>query len=209
MRGKAATPAHRNSPTRITPAYAGKSIGSASPSRTIGDHPRLCGEKRSMWRTRNTTPGSPPPMRGKVPRSSVILDCVRITPAYAGKRTAGKSAAVLCRDHPRLCGEKTTSILSKQTVTGSPPPMRGKAAFFTLTTSDFRITPAYAGKSGQYRTPCAGWRDHPRLCGEKARTAAETAALSGSPPPMRGKVLRPTKSLTLYRITPAYAGKRV
>ena len=26
-------------------------------------------------------------MRGKVPRSSVILDCVRITPAYAGKST--------------------------------------------------------------------------------------------------------------------------
>ena len=53
--------------------------------------------------------GSPPPMRGKVllPRRAGLV--IGITPAYAGKRYAFRLSFFVKRDHPRLCGEKTTA----------------------------------------------------------------------------------------------------
>ena len=51
-------------------------------------------------------------------------------------------------------------------------------------------------------------RDHPRVCGEKARTLIVQDEPQGSPPRMRGKVNRNNERHFLQRITPAYAGKR-
>ena len=70
-----------------------------------------------------------------------------------------------------------------------------------------RITPAYAGKSGMSTSHLSHKRDHPRLCGEKGRVAAGVVAVSGSPPPMRGKVVDFNHVIAENRITPAYAGK--
>ena len=65
-------------------------------------------------------------MRGK--DAWYMGGCVsaRITPAYAGKRTAILFASPKRQDHPRLCGEKAASVLPVIATTGSPPPMRGK-----------------------------------------------------------------------------------
>ena len=70
---------------------------------------------------------------------------------------------------------------------GSPPPMRGKACFFQLGDVPAGITPAYAGKRKSENSKYSSSKDHPRLCGEKFRTAWEKIVQSG--------------------ITPAYAGK--
>ena len=93
------------------------------------------------------------------------------------------------KDHPRLCGEKFWQFPSNPPAWGSPPPMRGKdllsdTAFFLR-----RITPAYAGKSDSNIFSIIRFRDHPRLCGEKADRC-------------RGRTHR-------AGITPAYAGKRL
>ncbi len=85
--------------------------------------------------------------------------------------------------------------------------MRGKVTGLDSVLACFRITPAYAGKSPLSGGVGAALRDHPRLCGEKARQVLKLDKAEGSPPPMRGKVhvlrlLRPPA-----RITPAYAGK--
>ena len=53
------------------------------------------------------------------------------------------------------------------------------------------------------------FQDHPRLCGEKASRTLGQALRAGSPPPMRGKVLRYIQYVSIKRITPAYAGKSV
>ena len=126
-------------------------------------------------------------MRGKVCVCALKDRLVRITPAYAGK-----SAGCFCPlpptgDHPRLCGEKFVPPSAPLMPLGSPPPMRGKA----------NDLPA-AGLVG---------RDHPRLCGEKLHAAHRTWELLGSPPPMRGKVVSGFSLTSVYRITPAYAGK--
>ena len=50
------------------------------------------------------------------------------------------------RDHPRLCGEKHSEFGNNGFMTGSPPPMRGKATGQISIICPDRITPAYAGK---------------------------------------------------------------
>ena len=52
-------------------------------------------------------------------------------------------------------------------------------------------------------------RDHPRVCGEKAKLAGCGNFLGGSPPRMRGKVNPCAGTLRRAGITPAYAGKSV
>ena len=86
-------------------------------------------------------------MRGKESKSLRMPLESRITPAYAGKSSENGLSVILFRDHPRLCGEKSSVTKKPTGDLGSPPPMRGKARF------------AHYGERGE--------RDHPRLCGEK------------------------------------------
>ena len=66
-------------------------------------------------------------MRGKEVLASKDAKKVWITPAYAGKSSAGRLQAQVVADHPRVCGEKIEYVLLKHLEEG--------------------ITPAYAGKS--------------------------------------------------------------
>ena len=92
---------------------------------------------------------------------------------------------------------------------GSPPRMRGKDVSRKRVVLLWRITPAYAGKSGTGNVYFGSNGDHPRVCGEKYTRTFMRAIVLGSPPRMRGKEppcwLHPVGG----GITPAYAGKRV
>ena len=131
MRGKGVGRIRAGRGLRITPAYAGKR------------------SQRKCWT--KSCGGSPPPMRGKA-FAYLLLPCVSwITPAYAGKRRRSGRNRLLGRDHPRLCGEKRKFKFPKKGGTGSPPPMRGKELFPVVSVRRGRITPAYAGKSWEFR----------------------------------------------------------
>ena len=57
-----------------SPAYAGKRLPGPRKGQRQEDHPRLCGEKPFLSSLKIDTPGSPPPMRGKVSvRGGVVL----------------------------------------------------------------------------------------------------------------------------------------
>ena len=85
--------------------------------------------------------------------------------------------------------------------------MRGKVSKPLDVIGTPGITPAYAGKSKFHGSClCITW-DHPRLCGEKQSTAELGETIEGSPPPMRGKVVKLRYSRIHMGITPAYAGK--
>ena len=92
---------------------------------------------------------------------------------------------------------------------GSPPRMRGKAGKHRGHVPASRITPAYAGKSPGDENRQDAARDHPRVCGEKKIANSDELAVEGSPPRMRGKVLKNRVKSGQPRITPAYAGKRL
>ena len=87
MRGKGWLMVTLTVRNRITPAYAGKSLGCAQPAQHSRDHPRVCGEKFLLLLLLVAASGSPPRMRGKGSVYGDTLKGTGITPAYAGKST--------------------------------------------------------------------------------------------------------------------------
>ena len=128
-------------------------------------------------------------MRGKVVINCLCVICLRITPAYAGKRLLIACMAFWRKDHPRVCGEKSFLDFIFRHGEGSPPRMRGKVLAISALPSAIQ--------------------DHPRVCGEKQYKTNRSLLRIGSPPRMRGKVNRNNERHFNQRITPAYAGKRL
>ncbi len=191
----------------VSPAYAGKSPAAAYACPGTQDHPRVCGEKLYTPCVIAPSVGSPPRMRGKAKEEPYRPCHPGITPACAGKSVYLAVYAMFFQDHPRMCGEKKNICRKPKALTGSPPHVRGKERHGSGYKWKSRITPACAGKS-----PIAGFllimqRDHPRMCGEKASALAAFAAVSGSPPHVRGKGHRPPMLHPATGITPACAGK--
>ena len=71
--------------TRITPAYAGKTVVNGSHFGCSGDHPRVCGKDVTAILYYCIYPGSPPRMRERRSLHKILIKKYRITPAYAGK----------------------------------------------------------------------------------------------------------------------------
>ena len=63
------------------------------------------------------------------------------------------------------------------------------------------------GKVNEMALRYGFFKDHPRLCGEKLSGSSSNVFLTGSPPPMRGKVGIDYVRAGVCGITPAYAGK--
>ena len=148
-------------------------------------------------------------MRGKVNRRYFKSAAYRITPACAGKRYLCNSGLEGQGDHPRVCGEKPVAMHSCTMTRGSPPRVRGKVRITRSTIAGSGITPACAGKRQERLSHGKNRRDHPRVCGEKQRPSIYPRPLPGSPPRVRGKVIRGLATRITSGITPACAGKSV
>ena len=133
----------------VSPAYAGKSREYARGLTRARNHPRVCGEKLAEKAGISEGQGSPPHMRGKVTVFCCAVGAHGIT--------------------PRTCGEKFPASWPRVCAPGSPPRMRGKANNPIKPGDYTRITPAYAGKRFTAFATTSQSRDHPRVCGEKAR----------------------------------------
>ena len=168
----------------------------------------MCGEKARSVHVSMSPSGSPPRVRGKVPRHRGHAVRIGITPACAGKRSRWFSGSCPGWDHPRVCGEKVSSSSSSASFMGSPPRVRGKELRKTISENGVGITPACAGKRSRSRRTRSSCRDHPRVCGEKTPVTCPTLAVSGSPPRVRGKGSARPGARPVRGITPACAGKR-
>ena len=132
--------------------------------------------------------GSPPHGRGKGFSSRWTGIGMRITPAWAGKRSKNNSQEKTGTDHPRMGGEKSCRTSATPTPWGSPPHGRGKDENYLHHGFEHGITPAWAGKRICLADNTSLHKDHPRMGGEKP-----VLSLASSMP---------------RRITPAWAGKR-
>ena len=166
-RGKVACADQTIQPDGITPAWAGKRLSPVTPYNPPSDHPRMGGEKRSSVLQCCGMPGSPPRRRGKVIIFLHGQAGLRITPAWAGKRTRSWRAYGCPWDHPRIGGEKSNRCWLRCSALGSPPHGQGKVVCNHFAGIGDGITPAWAGK----RPPI-------KLAGDVG---------SGSPPRGRGK----------------------
>ncbi len=173
----------------ITPAYAGNTSFFISFSFTKWDHPRLRGEHSASQMSIKYSSGSPPPTRGTPLSVSFIKSSTGITPAYAGNTNITINYLLQGRDHPRLRGEHIKRNIRKHYGVGSPPPTRGTPMFGKHQSTEFRITPAYAGNTISFTKYHHQDQDHPRLRGEHLLAKIDSLEIMGSPPPTRGTLV--------------------
>ena len=167
----------------------------------------MCGEKSFRICIRISDFISPPRVRGKEVCPAEVCPAEDITPACAGKRVQFVDRAAHLRDHPRVCGEKSTPQASFIFAEGSPPRVRGKEYRPVYSRMTFGITPACAGKSSLCSRYLIMSDNHPRVCGEKFPTELIFSIDKGSPPRVRGKANAFATDSWEVRITPACAGK--
>ena len=112
MRGTRDPDCRRGNCCGITPAHAGNTLY-VQRIQTLGeDHPRTCGEHRTMRADATVVMGSPPHMRGTPKHLRVFYGRSGITPAHAGNTRSVASTGRRSGDHPRTCGEHTSGSVS-------------------------------------------------------------------------------------------------
>ena len=106
-----------------------------------------------------------------------------------------------------MCGENMSAEDTSRLAKGSPPRVRGKLSCLERAAVEDGITPACAGKTVSSSLPPLRVGDHPRVCGENAKTGVFRLGKAGSPPRVRGKQRRLLHARFYFGITPACAGK--
>ena len=191
---------------RIIPAHAGNTGFIRFHLGRLPDHPRACGEHIEKGERLLHTAGSSPRMRGTLPDHSPGNSSCRIIPAHAGNTGPAAVGIATFTDHPRACGEHSTTGTRLGQTGGSSPRMRGT---HTNPAQDFgvtRIIPAHAGNTKTLRPRQRLRPDHPRACGEHAARGRLKYVLSGSSPRMRGTRNEHGIGDVADRIIPAHAG---
>ena len=101
------------------------------------------------------------------------LHCTGSPPQVRGKRGNMQIGVIVCRDHPRRCGENCICVAESSARVGSPPQVRGKRVCTYVAKSRRRITPAGAGKTVGGTVGGSAIEDHPRRCGENWHIKAQ------------------------------------
>ena len=166
MRGAPSTLLRGSAALGIIPAYAGSTGNTVVQGYIDGDHPRVCGEHRSLSARPTDTWGSSPRMRGALVLHPPAPALRGIIPAYAGSTDTLVFAQKPLGDHPRVCGEHFSHIWTNHFNTGSSPRMRGALFLSAHGRYASGIIPAYAGSTTHCTPRCQIARDHPRVCGE-------------------------------------------
>ena len=192
---------------RLIPARAGKTPSSSRLARPGAAHPRACGENDGRGPLKICPKGSSPRVRGK--RDAGLRPRRRrgLIPARAGKTAYSSTIRARRRAHPRACGENRLRGFSRVRAWGSSPRVRGKQTKEITMSNSTRLIPARAGKT---RTPLHVVRyskAHPRACGENLRLVAQSVAVIGSSPRVRGKLGTLDSADDELGLIPARAGK--
>ena len=207
-RGRARGQDEPNLPTKITPAWAGKSRRQGRDGRPSQDYPRVGGEEVcDDWDTLFPE-GLPPRGRGRDRPGDTRGTRPGITPAWAGKRATPTIRMAARTDYPRVGGEEGFAHPGVATGFGLPPRGRGRGATRRGWPPVTGITPAWAGKSLSSPSSEARHEDYPRVGGEERAPTPPACPLGGLPPRGRGRAGHVCPGEPRARITPAWAGKR-
>ena len=182
----------------IIPACAGSTLGMGNWCRFRWDHPRMCGEHKSMAFCVGTLRGSSPHVRGALVWSCPYCGHSGIIPACAGSTrysTTGKQGR---RDHPRMCGEHGGVNNYNNPTLGSSPHVRGAHVRTLIVPACGGIIPACTGSTTTSSRTRTGRWDHPRMCGEHFDEWIDDMSATGSSPHVRGA------PCCLVRTTPSW-----
>ena len=131
---------------------------------------------------------------------------VGIIPADAGSTLCDDDINASKRDHPRRCGEHSTTFETAPGSVGSSPQMRGARDNQLRSPMIDRIIPADAGSTNIRAWFGQAGEDHPRRCGEHFCPSHLISGAMGSSPQMRGARLQKSQNIGGRRIIPADAG---
>ena len=157
--------------------------------------PRLRGARRGRpgWLTPNTgtrshvTPnGITPRLRGAPSYTVAALYELGIIPVLVGSTSQAPSCSAPARDHPRACGEHSSTLQSPWPWLGSSPRLRGAHRLPVVRGVRPGIIPALAGSTASRVSAASLARDHPRACGEHDDTNVQPFLRAGSSPRLRG-----------------------
>ena len=172
--------------SRIIPAHAGNTPPRPTPPHTTWNHPRACGEHAYLLLLVLILMGSSPRMRGTHQCGEHYESQLGIIPAHAGNTLPTCRLLPIIRDHPRACGEHSSSVGADAPSPGSSPRMRGTPFGCLWKFSHPGIIPAHAGNTSRRTTSRLTSRDHPRACGEHQLPPIFHSQRQGSSPRMRG-----------------------
>ena len=171
----------------IISACAEQTVSSASRSGSARDHLRVCGADSHCTRQTIHRSGSSPRVRSRhIPRpvadevSGIISACAEQTHPPPRRRRS-------IRDHLRVCGADSLSLVPVLVPAGSSPRVRSRRSATASTRSPAGIISACAEQTSlQYRS--LGWtRDHLRVCGADDGQQAIDRLPPGSSPRVRSR----------------------
>ena len=191
---------------RIIPAPAGNTTTCPSTTSPRADHPRACGEHRRAKVWAKSIAGSSPRLRGTLFPATWPKGSPRIIPAPAGNTCPSTALQPCPSDHPRACGEHTTTINGQNLHGGSSPRLRGTLANGSPSAGQSRIIPAPAGNTLEVPKTHCFTSDHPRACGEHNVGHFDETRPAGSSPRLRGTHTHTSRHSGRVRIIPAPAG---
>ena len=149
--------------------------------------------------------GSPPRVRSRRFRACRRSCSLGITSACAEQTLLIGLEKPPIRDHLRVCGADNYEQIDQQTMPGSPPRVRSRPFRRFNHYRRRGITSACAEQtSGLYRSSCCG-RDHLRVCGADTFRTPDDAAVWGSPPRVRSRLIYNLQLLAVLGITSACA----
>ena len=105
-----------------------------------------------------------------------------------------------------MCGDYVSLIASGQEYRGSPPHVRGLPLVGGPVLPGDGITPAGAGTTYRWSAQVSAFWDHPRMCGDYHFDNVTVLYVLGSPPHVRGLLVKEMQDATDGGITPACAG---
>ena len=150
----------------------------------------MCGEHQSAHELSRCDVGSSPHVRGALLLGATVAELEGIIPACAGSTPCSSSRQMQTGDHPRMCGEHSTTNRLEGTFAGSSPHVRGALRRVRHRGEAPGIIPACAGSTlPESRCSALPW-DHPRMCGEHKDRYHRYLPHEGSSPHVRGALYR-------------------
>ena len=191
---------------RFIPACAGNAEPTALCASISAVHPRVCGERVQVSESPDSRSGSSPRVRGTRQELHGVQLLERFIPACAGNAARRRWSPAPAPVHPRVCGERLTSVQNSLLTTGSSPRVRGTRRDEDRVDGLDRFIPACAGNARFSVTLRLLPAVHPRVCGERKRDNLLLSEKIGSSPRVRGTRGREVGGPHPVRFIPACAG---
>ncbi len=169
-------------------------------------HPRVCGERQSLFVENYRSRGSSPRVRGTQHVVDTPRRALRFIPACAGNACSTTRMISRVAVHPRVCGERSAGAVPAAPLPGSSPRVRGTLGACKHSPEKRRFIPACAGNATIIPMLTILFTVHPRVCGERRRLRRVRRRRNGSSPRVRGTLPWERKSQDCRRFIPACAG---